>query len=119
VTEQLVTLPASLLAQIERLAARAVIEQARRDGLDPAPGVGRLFAQIEQARRQTHPASTGTPTTIGVTEAARQMGCTPGWVRQLLAVGRLAGRRSGGVWLVDLPLSISPAAAARVGKLAA
>jgi excisionase family DNA binding protein len=119
--DPLVTLPASVVAQLQRLAARALVVEARSNGLDPQPGIGRLLTEVERARRaaQLQAEQPTAPASISVAEAARQMGCTPGWVRQLLLAGRLPGRRSGGVWLVDTPLTISPAAKDRTGTLAA
>lgn len=38
---------------------------------------------------------------VSVAEASRLMGCSPGYVRQLLRNEKLTGRRSGRDWLVD------------------
>lgn len=38
---------------------------------------------------------------ISVGEASLLMGCSPGYVRQLLRNGKLAGRRAGRDWLID------------------
>jgi hypothetical protein len=105
-----ITLPAEVVAQLERLAARGLFVEARTNGVDPQPGIGRLFAEVERARHATptRPADPAQPAVVTVAEAARLMGCNVSWVRHLLGARRLRGRKAAGVWLVDLPLAISP-----------
>lgn len=63
-------------------------------------------ARIREGLTEPSPlAVTDTPGTekmeISVGEASLLMGCSPGYVRQLLRNGKLAGRRAGRDWLID------------------
>jgi len=100
--------------------ARTLAEALRQFGAVLAHQGSRLTARMERLRAQLITASdvsTGvsvrpsvpeqgsvpslTNDTIGATEAARLLGCSPGNVRDLARRGALPAHRTGGRWIFD------------------
>ncbi|MGO1054516.1 hypothetical protein [Crossiella sp. CA198] len=103
------TVPASVAAEVLRRLVRDIVTEARGNGGQPSPTARRLLhalyeaAQLHRHASATRPGQRGTvpgEPGLSVRETADLMGCSPQWVRHLLATGRLTGRRSGGVWVV-------------------
>lgn len=95
----------SLRAVLARLLARTAVE-----GAAPSPAFRELLWALAAAERQpaTPPAFVNeTPPApsakleISTSEAARILGCSPQYVRQLCRSGALAGRQIGRTWLID------------------
>lgn len=102
-----VVVPASLATAVLRVLALELAGEVRATGGRLTPVAADLLRALHEASQ--HPQA---PTSlvvaepevagVSVAEAAARMGCSRQYVRRLLAAGRLAGRRSGGVWLVHL-----------------
>lgn len=100
-----VTVPANVVGEVLQVLVFAFTERARTAGAQPSPAAARLLqALYDGKQRHEHGgAPTDTPPAApgkSVREVADEMGCSPQWVRQLLADGRLAGRKAGGGWIV-------------------
>jgi hypothetical protein len=103
-----VIVPAELAADVLRRLVRDIVIEARTTGGQPSPGARQLLDALHRAahgsaaQRGQHEDHEHPPAMPGISvgEAAQLMGCTPQWVRAQLAAGKLAGRRSSGVWIV-------------------
>ncbi|WP_411146989.1 hypothetical protein [Streptomyces sp. x-80] len=111
-----VIVPAAVAGDVLRALIRDLTARVRADGGEVSPGIrGLLYALHTAAQRAdafdlvTAPfesAATGTPArpsgTVAVADAAALMGCTPRYVRTLIADGRLTAERVGArVWAID------------------
>lgn len=111
-----VVIPPDIAGDVAAALVRDIASQLRRDGGHIPPRTRTLLFALHQANRRhverddpgdepartSDPESTPEPTgTMTVTEAAGRLGCTPEYVRQLLRSGRLRGRRTHGLWLVE------------------
>jgi excisionase family DNA binding protein len=112
-----VLIPAAVAGELLAAAVRDLTARARRDGLLVSARAARVLQALHEAaeRHDEDQAATaatsdsGSPpaptSTVGaavtVTEAAAQLECSPRWVRYLAETGRIAGRRTGRVWLLD------------------
>jgi hypothetical protein len=100
-----VTVLADDVGEVLKLLVFAVHERSRTSGAIPTSRALRLLDALNVGR-QRHDAGGAPPDTPpaapgrSVREVADEMGCSPQWVRQLLAAGRLAGRKAGGGWIV-------------------
>jgi excisionase family DNA binding protein len=102
-----VVVPADLAAVVMEILVLKLAGEVRATGGSLTPSARELLvALVEASQRPEVPADlvVANPQVAGVSvaEAAARMGCSRQYVRRLLAAGRLAGRRSGGVWLVHL-----------------
>ncbi|MEO6090818.1 MAG: excisionase family DNA-binding protein [Umezawaea sp.] len=101
-----VTVPAAIAGDTLRRLVRDMVTEARTTGGQPSPDSRRLLNALYEAAQQhqnepARPVDLAAPAEgISVREAADRMGCSTAYVRQLLAVGRLPGHKSGGVWIV-------------------
>lgn len=106
--------------EVQALLMFALIERARSTGAEPSRKAVQLLRLLNKLAQQPRDAKALTPQVritpaavepLTVREAAERMGCSTQWVRHELNAGRLAGRKSGGVWIVqDARLSDSQAA---------
>ncbi|MFE5852528.1 helix-turn-helix domain-containing protein [Streptomyces sp. NPDC056500] len=104
-----VVVPAELAGAVLRILLRDVGARFHVDaGKVPSSVSGLLWAlnaAAEQAEARDGSGS-GTPggepvsVEIGTADAARELGCSEGYVRRLARAGRLRGRKVGPVWLV-------------------
>lgn len=107
--------PAEIAADLMRIVVLGLSARVKADGGHVSPQARTILFALHQAAQRHEEAVTAPPAgpqpagSLSVAEAAEVMGCSTRWVRQLLKLGRLPGRRSGGVWLVDSPLPISEA----------
>jgi excisionase family DNA binding protein len=107
-----VVVPAAVAAEVLRLLARALVDDARRHGGQPTPDARRLLSELYDAA-QAHQASRaagsvngtvsvpGSTVEMSVVEAAEVIGSSTRWVRRLAGCGRLRARRVGRTWLID------------------
>ncbi|HEX7658513.1 MAG TPA: helix-turn-helix domain-containing protein [Pseudonocardiaceae bacterium] len=110
-----VIVPAGLAAEVLARLSRDILTDARTTGRQPTT-TARLLLDALHSGAQRHrfgpqivaeppePATLDDHTSdmVSVAEMAHRMGCTPRHVRALLAAGRLAGRKSGGTWIVHI-----------------
>lgn len=113
VTADCVAVPRELARPVLRALLRDLREQVRANGLTLPPGLAELARALHLAAESTGPlppaasARGSDPAPVGrmitTDDAARLIGCSSRWVRQLLADGRLAGHQvdGHGTWLVD------------------
>jgi excisionase family DNA binding protein len=104
-----VLVPVSIAAEVLRRLVRDMVTEARTSAGQPSPAARALLYALHEAA-QRHEQDVAICDTLGVEqvsqgltvrEVAQRMGCSTSWVRQLLATGRLVGRRAGGVWIVE------------------
>ncbi|MEU2800237.1 helix-turn-helix domain-containing protein [Streptomyces sp. NPDC007117] len=104
-----VLIPAALAGPVLRILLRDVSARVAVDGGKVAPGVSGLLWALKAAADQIEAevgSAPGTPADrpvsveISTAEAARELGCSEGYVRRLARAGRLRGRKVGPVWLV-------------------
>ncbi|MFI6471502.1 excisionase family DNA-binding protein [Streptomyces sp. NPDC050516] len=111
-----VIVPACVAGEVLRSLVRDLTARVRADGGEVAPTVREVLYALHTAAQHaelfdsvTAPfdsSDTGTPPapsgTVSVTEAAALMGCTPRYVRTLIAAGHLPAERVGvRVWALD------------------
>jgi excisionase family DNA binding protein len=110
-----VVIPPAIAGDVAAALVRDIAAQRRRDGGHIPSRTRVLLYALHQANCRhvepdqtdehdgaSDPGSEPEPAgTMTVTEAADQLGCTPEYVRQLLRSGRLRGRRTRGLWLVE------------------
>ncbi|MEU3835577.1 helix-turn-helix domain-containing protein [Streptomyces microflavus] len=112
-----VVIPAALASPVLRVLLRDVGARLQSDqGAVPLPVTGLVWAlalAAERAEAEVSSAS-GTPAErpvsveISTAEAARELGCSEGYVRRLARAGRLRGRKVGAVWLVAEAAIVAP-----------
>lgn len=102
--EHVVPVRVALLDQLLRLAMRGLVVEARTNGVDPQPGIGRLLAEVDTARRTVHTGRTIDETVdrdeVSVPEAALLLGIPARTVRWRCAAGSIPARRHAGRWLI-------------------
>ncbi|MFJ3141406.1 helix-turn-helix domain-containing protein [Streptomyces halstedii] len=112
-----VVVPPELAAGVLRVLLRDVGARLSVDGGKVAPGVPGLLWALKAAaeRAETEGGSVpGTPAVpsvsveVSTAEAARELGCSEGYVRRLARAGRLRGRKVGAVWLVAEVAIVAP-----------
>ncbi|QRX90851.1 excisionase family DNA-binding protein [Streptomyces noursei] len=111
-----VIVPATVSGDVLRALVRDLTARVRADGGEVAPGIRRLLYALHTAAQRVElfdsvtapfePAATGTTPdpsgTVCVAETAVLMGCTPRYIRALIAAGRLPAERVGArVWAID------------------
>lgn len=105
-----VVIPAALAGPVLRVLLRDVGARLKADqGAVPSSVSGLFWALALAAERAEAEESSGAGTVserpvsmeMSTAAAARQLGCSEGYVRRLARSGRLQGRRLGPVWLVD------------------
>jgi excisionase family DNA binding protein len=104
-----VLVPPSVASELLRLLVKQLIADARSTGGQPTATARMLLSALYEAAQQHEQQGVATDTPdveqpsqgLTVREVAARMGCSTSWVRQLLADGRLTGRRAGGVWIVE------------------
>lgn len=103
--------PGNMTGDVLRRLLRDMHNEARGLGVvatrDAQQLLDGLYAAAERHRQQQTGAAAdvdhapnGAGAVLTVREMADRMGCTPRRVRQLLAAGQLAGRKSGGTWII-------------------
>ncbi|MEV7054111.1 helix-turn-helix domain-containing protein [Streptomyces microflavus] len=112
-----VVIPAALASPVLRVLLRDVGARLQSDqGAVPLPVTGLFWAlalAAERAEAEVSSAS-GTPAErpvsveISTAAAARELGCSEGYVRRLARAGRLRGRKVGSVWLVAEAAIVAP-----------
>ncbi|MFD3640682.1 helix-turn-helix domain-containing protein [Streptomyces griseus] len=65
-------------------------------------------AEAEEGSAPGTPAERPVSVEISTAEAARELGCSEGYVRRLARAGRLRGRKVGPVWLVAEAAIVAP-----------
>ncbi|MGW6584437.1 helix-turn-helix domain-containing protein [Streptomyces globisporus] len=112
-----VVIPAVLADPVLRILLRDVSARVAVDGGKVAPGVSGLLWALKAAADQAEAeagSAPGTPAVppvsveISTAEAARELGCSEGYVRRLARAGRLRGRKVGPVWLVAEAAIVAP-----------
>lgn len=111
-----VTVPAEVVGDVLRALIADMTARARTAGALPSPVAEQLLHAL-YAGKQRHedggaPPDTppgAPPAALGrsVREVADEMGCSPQYVRRLLAAGHLAGRRTPGGWIVHTGRPVS------------
>ncbi|MGW5743835.1 hypothetical protein [Amycolatopsis sp. NPDC003861] len=100
-----VTVPADLAGEVLKFMVFAFTEHTRTTGAMPTSRAVRFLRALDVGRQRhenggTPPDSPPAAPGRSVREVADEMGCTPQRVRQLLAAGRLPGRKTRGGWIV-------------------
>ncbi|MFJ1788379.1 helix-turn-helix domain-containing protein [Streptomyces anulatus] len=112
-----VLIPAGLAGAVLRILLRDVSARVAVDGGKVAPGVPGLLWALKAAADQAEVEEGSAPGThadrpvsveISTAEAARELGCSEGYVRRLARAGRLQGRKVGPVWLVAEAAIVAP-----------
>ncbi|MBK6040825.1 helix-turn-helix domain-containing protein [Streptomyces sp. MBT55] len=112
-----VLIPAVLADPVLRILLRDVSARVAVDGGKVAPGVSGLLWALKAAADQAEAEAGSAPGTpaerpvsveISTAEAARELGCSEGYVRRLVRAGRLRGRKVGPVWLVAEAAIVAP-----------
>jgi excisionase family DNA binding protein len=110
-----VSVPAALAGEVYAALVLGLAVRVRRDGARLSPATQRLLADLRDAAdRHARGCATATDLrvsfvqreTMTTAEAATRLGCTQTRVRALAASGRLRGRRTARVWLLD-PRSVN------------
>lgn len=109
-----VVVPGEVAGELLAAAVRDLTARARRDGLLVSARALRVLQALQEAAVRhdedqaaasatgsTHEPSATLGTALTVAETAALMQCSPRWVRYLAETGRITGRRSGRVWLLD------------------
>ncbi|MFC8724307.1 helix-turn-helix domain-containing protein [Streptomyces bacillaris] len=112
-----VTIPPALAGPVLRVLLRDVGARLQSDQAAVPLPVSSLFwalaAAAERAEAEAGSAC-GTPAVppvsveISTAEAARELGCSEGYVRRLARAGRLRGRKVGPIWLVAGAAIVAP-----------
>ncbi|MYX15440.1 excisionase family DNA-binding protein [Streptomyces sp. SID8374] len=112
-----VRIPASLAGSVLRVLLRDAGARLKADqGTVPLP-VTSLFWALALAAERAEAEEGSAPGTsadrpvsveISTAEAARELGCSEGYVRRLARAGRLRGRKVGPVWLVAEAAIVAP-----------
>lgn len=109
----MVEVPDALAGEVLRYLVLGLRDHVRRDGGIVSAAATRLLYGLAAAADRGG-SEVGTPhderailtharvNGVGIAEAAGRLGCSAGYLRRLARTGRIAARRSGGVWLVDL-----------------
>jgi excisionase family DNA binding protein len=108
-----VAVPDELCGDLLLVCSVGLTVLAREKGMVPSRTAARWLKELEAGAERHRaglaaPAQPSTPVApaqpageaLTVLEMAQRMGCTPRYVRQLLAAGKLPGHKSGGVWIV-------------------
>jgi excisionase family DNA binding protein len=108
-----VVIPPGEAREVLRLVLIGVEARVRADGGEVSPQLRRILYALHDASqlKDDGPAAgagsgsaAGPPgrLELSVGQAAKLLGCSPRWVRQLVLAGRLTGRRAGSrTWLID------------------
>ncbi|WP_257132559.1 MULTISPECIES: helix-turn-helix domain-containing protein [unclassified Streptomyces] len=112
-----VVVPAALAGPVLRVLLRDVGARLQSDqGAVPSPVTGLFWAlalaaeqaEAEESSAPGTPAERPVSVEISTAEAARELGCSEGYVRRLARAGRLRGRKVGPVWLVTEAAIVAP-----------
>ncbi|ARI56648.1 hypothetical protein A6E92_22190 [Streptomyces sp. S8] len=112
-----VVIPAALAGPVLRVLLRDVGARLQSDQAAVPLPVTSLFwalalaaerAEAEEGSAPGTPAERPVSVEISTADAARELGCSEGYVRRLARAGRLQGRKVGPVWLVAEAAIVAP-----------
>lgn len=112
-----VLVPGALASPVLRVLLRDVAARCLTGGGKVSPSVSGLLWALNEAAEQAEVRDGSAPGTpgaapvsveISTSEAARELGCSEGYVRRLARAGRLRGRKVGPVWLVAEAAIVAP-----------